>query len=174
MEQWSYPIGRFEFEVPVRDEDRRDRIGAADTAPAALRMALEGLTDEQLDTPYREGGWTARQVAHHVADAAMNMFIRLKLALTEDNPTVKPFEENDWVRLPDSERLPPEVSVRLFEALQTRMNELLRSLPGAAFDRTFRNPASGEWTIDKLIAYYAWHGHHHTAQIDTLRRRMGW
>ncbi|MFC5703791.1 YfiT family bacillithiol transferase [Cohnella faecalis] len=174
MEQWIYPIGRFVKPATTSDDEREQRVRAVSTAPAALRAAVEGLTGQQLDTPYREGGWTARQVAHHTTDAAMTGYTRFKLALTEDNPTVKTFEENAWAALPDSIGLEPEVSLLLFESLQTRFDAVLRELPAESFSRPFLHPANGEMTIDQLLAYFAWHGHHHAAQIATLRNRMGW
>lgn len=174
MEQWVYPIGRHVKPALTTDEERQDRLRRLSAAPAALRAAVDGLNDTQLDTPYREGGWTVRQVAHHTADALISGYTRFKLALTEDKPSVKPFEEDAWALLPDSIDLPPEVSLVLFQSIQTRLDALLPKLPPEAFSRSFVHPANGETTLDQLLAYFAWHGNHHAAQIRSLRERMSW
>lgn len=138
-----------------------------------LRAAVEGLTEAQLDTPYRPGGWTVRQVVHHVPDSHLNAYIRMKLALTEDGPTIKPYDENLWAELSDS-RMPVDASLSLMDALHRRWVTVLRSLQPADFARTFLHPEAGVVSLDRLIALYAWHGRHHVAHITSLRQRMGW
>lgn len=173
LEQLKYPIGKFSYEGTTTTEERQQRMEELAATPVKLRQAVEGLTDAQLDTPYRPGGWTVRQVAHHVADASMNGFIRAKLTLSESQPLVKTFEENDWVLQADV-ALPVEASLKLLEGIHERMDALLRSLPPESFSLAFMHPASGLNTIDRLLAYFAWHGKQHTAHITSLRDREGW
>jgi uncharacterized damage-inducible protein DinB len=135
---------------------------------------VKGLTDEQLDTPYRSGGWTVRQVVHHVPDSHLNSYVRFKLALTEDNPTIKPYEEGRWAELSDSNSTPVEVSLTLLESLHDRWVRLLRSLTPEQWKRTFRHPELGEMTLEKTLALYAWHGKHHVAHITELRKERSW
>lgn len=168
-----FPIGRAERRPSLTPAERRSAIDALAVAPEALRAAARGLTDHQLDTPYRPGGWTVRQLVHHVADSHMNAYTRFKLALTEDNPTIKPYDQDAWVALADSS-LPPAISLDLLDALHTRLVALLRATPDAAFARTLNHPENGPMTLDAMLAIYAWHGRHHTAHITTLRERMGW
>jgi uncharacterized damage-inducible protein DinB len=175
LEQLRYPIGRFQYEEgTTTSEDRQRRIAEIAAAPGELRRAVEGLSDEQLDTPFREGGWTVRQVVHHLADVSMIFLTRLKLALTESNPTVKLFEENDWVLLADSAKLAVEPSLRIVEGIHARWEAVHLSLLQEAFARTFQNPVSGAWTLDRLLAYFAYHSRLHTAHITALRNRMSW
>ncbi len=174
LEQLKYPIGKFQYDGEANEETRLTRIEELSATASRLRQAVEGLSDEQLDTPYRPGGWTVRQVVHHVADASMNGFIRSKLALTEEQPPVKTFEENDWVKLFDSNELPVEPSLRMLDGIHERMDALLRSLPKESFSRGFLHPVSGLNTIDRLLAYFAWHGKQHAAHITSLRERKGW
>jgi hypothetical protein len=150
-------------------------IDPSAATPARIREAVAGLSDEQLDTPYREGGWTVRQVIHHVPDSHLNAYIRLKLALTEDRPTIKPYDEARWAELIDSRDTPPEVSLALLESLHARWNTLLRSLREEDFQRSFLHPEQQEtFTLDGLIAMYSWHGRHHVAHVTALRERMRW
>lgn len=142
--------------------------------PAHLRKALGGLTEEQLDTPYREGGWTVRQVAHHVPDSHLNAYTRFKLALTEEQPTIKPYDETAWAALSDSRDTPVEISLALLESLHDRWTRLLRAMSADDFRRTLNHPDSGVMSLDALLSLYAWHGRHHVAHITTLRERMGW
>lgn len=174
MEDLHYPIGKFAYTEAVSSDQRQRWIDEIAATPANLRRAVEGLSDDQLDTPYRSEGWTVRQVVHHVADASMNAFMRAKLTLTEQQPTVKPFEENDWIKLTDSAELPVEPSLQMLQGIHARMDAVLRSLPAESFALTFNHPANGLMTLDKLLAYFAWHGRHHTAHITSLRQRMGW
>jgi hypothetical protein len=172
---YRFPIGRFEFEDNGLSEAKRDElILQIEEAPARLREAVSGLTDEQLDTAYRPGGWTVRQVVHHVPDSHLNSYVRFKLALTEEEPTIKPYDEAAWANLKDSRSTPVEVSLSLLEALHSRWVVLLRSLSPEEIDRTFRHPELGTVTLGKNIALYAWHGRHHVAHITTLRERRGW
>ncbi|MCD9023107.1 putative metal-dependent hydrolase [Cohnella sp. NL03-T5] len=174
LEKSMYPIGKFEYDGNVSPEQRQQRIDELAQTAARLRNAVEGLSDTQLDTPYRPGGWTVRQVVHHVADASMNGFIRAKLALTEQQPLVKTFEENDWVELADTKQLPVEPSLKMLEGIHERMDALLRSLPPESFSIAFRHPDSGLNPLDRLLAYFAWHGKQHAAHITSLRQREGW
>ena len=139
-----------------------------------LRAALAGLSDAQLDTPYRPGGWTVRQVAHHVPDSHMNGFVRFKLALTEDNPTIRPYDEAAWARVPDTVRTPIDVSLALLDALHTRLVIVLESMSGGDFARPLVHPVNGPLTIDGLLQMYSWHGRHHVAHVTELRKREGW
>ena len=170
-----FPIGEFRYQGPATAADRRDRIEQIEQAPAALRAAVRGLTDAQLDTRYRPGGWTVRQVVHHVPDSHLNAMTRFKLALTEDTPTIKPYDEARWAELGDVGATPVETSLRLLEALHERLVILLRSLEPAQFQRTLFHPErNAVMTLDELLALYAWHGRHHAAHISGLRQREGW
>ena len=149
-----------------------DEIAAA---PVRMREAVRGLSEQQLDTPYRDGGWTVRQVVHHVPDSHLNAYCRLKLALTEDEPTIRPYDEATWAELEDSRSTPIEVSLTLLESLHARWVGLLRSLKDDDFRRTFRHPEhGGVQTLDWLVAMYSWHGRHHVGHITSLRERHGW
>ncbi|WP_028401089.1 YfiT family bacillithiol transferase [Ectobacillus panaciterrae] len=169
-----YPIGKFEAPNTMTDEQRERWIRDIEKNPSAVRRAIEGLSEEQLDTPYRPDGWTVRQVIHHMADSHMNSFIRFKLALTEEDPTIKPYYEERWALLEDAKNVPVDLSLSLLEGLHGRWTILLRSLSEADFGRTFRHPELGTMKLDKTLALYAWHGKHHTAHITSLRLRMGW
>ena len=169
-----YPIGRFSFpQTPIPPAQRREWIAEIAAAPSQLRQAVAGLTREQLDTPYRPEGWTVRQVVHHVPESHMNSYIRFKLALTENEPTIKPYDESAWAKLADAAS-PIEVSRSLLDALHARWLYLLESMEEAAFARTFRHPEIGILNLDRTLALYAWHGKHHIAHITSLRERMGW
>ena len=169
-----YPIGDFEMEQEVTPAKREKAITEIAAAPGKLRAALAGLNDEQLDTPYREGGWTVRQVAHHVPDSHMNAYIRWKLALTETEPTIKPYEEGAWAELADSKTLPVKVSLDLLDAVHERWMVLLRAAKESDLLRTFRHPEHGLRTLDWMVFLYAWHGRHHVAHITELRKKNGW
>ena len=166
-----YPVGQFEWPSGQGRESSIEEIAAA---PARLRAAVEDLSTEQLDTPYRPGGWTVRQVVHHLADSHLNSYARFRLALTEEEPMVKPYDEKAWAQLADARTGDVDVSLRLLEALHARWVALLRSLSPADFARTFRHPEHGVWPLERNLALYAWHGRHHTAHITALRERMGW
>jgi len=169
-----YPIGKFQFPATVGNDDRLLFIEQIAETPANLRAALEGLTDEQLNTPYRNGGWTVRQVVHHVPDSHMNSYIRFRWALTEDDPPVKGYDEARWAELPDARTGPVEMSLTLLDALHVRWTALLRSLSEQDLERTFRHSELGSLRLDKVLSLYAWHGRHHVAHITALRHRMGW
>jgi uncharacterized damage-inducible protein DinB len=155
-------------------EERRASIEQIARVPEGFRAAVRGLSDEQLKTPYRPGGWTVCQVVHHVADSHMNAFIRTKLALTEEGPTIKPYRQAEWAELPDGRASAIESSLALIGGVHERWVLLLRSLGPADFARTFIHPESGTQSIDRILALYSWHGAHHTAHITELRRRQGW
>ncbi|MDB4949917.1 MAG: metal-dependent hydrolase [Gemmatimonadetes bacterium] len=170
-----YPTGKFQRpEGSLTAEQRAAFIREIAALPAQLREAAAGLGDEQLDTPYRPGGWTVRQLLHHVPDSHMNAYVRFKLALTEEDPTIKTYEEAAWARLEDTRATPVETSLALLAALHERWVNLLRSLTPADFARTLRHPESGPMTLDALLAMYAWHSRHHLAHVTRLRQRMGW
>ena len=169
-----YPIGRFAPPASSLPSIRAAHIQTLRLLPERLRAAVADLSDTQLDTPYREGGWTVRQVTHHVPDSHMNAYIRFKLALTEDEPTIKPYMEDRWATLPDSQSMPLEVSLALLQSLHERWVRLLRSLQPEDWKRTFRHPELGVMPLEKALAMYAWHGRHHVAHIMELRKRMGW
>ncbi len=169
-----YPIGPFQWEGSLSDDARHRAIDEIAEAPARLRSAVEGLSPGQLDTPYRPGGWTIRQVVHHLPDSHLNAYTRFKLALTEETPTIKPYDEARWAELADTQSTPPEVSLALLEALHKRWVVLLRSLEPRDFARMLRHPERGVMSLDEMLALYAWHGRHHVAHIRRLRERMGW
>ena len=174
MNDPRYPIGPFARRDELTRDERREMIDAIAATPARLRNAIAGLDDAQLDTPYRDGGWTVRQVAHHLPDSHVNAYVRLKLALTEDEPTIKPYDEARWAELADSRDTPVETSLVLLDTLHARWISLLRSMRDDDFRRTFRHPDHGAVTVDWLVAMYAWHGRHHVAQIHSLRERNRW
>ena len=170
----QYPIGRFQWRGESSEEDRRRYVDEIELAPAHLRAAVAGLSNEQLDTPYRPGGWTVRQVVHHVPDSHLNSYARFRLTLTEDEPTIKPYDEGRWAELTDARTAPGEISLALLEALHSRWVLLLRSLTPADFARRFRHPELGTVSLDKYLALYAWHGRHHVVHVTSLRERIGW
>ncbi len=166
-----YPIGNFEI---AKFGDRAENLTTINELPSKLRAAVDGLSEEQIDTRYRPGGWTVRQTVHHIADSHMNSQIRFKLALTEDEPpTIKPYYEDRWAELADS-RLPVEVSLTLVDAIHNRWTTLLGSMSEADFKKSFIHPETGPWTLEGALALYAWHSRHHTSHITGLRERMGW
>jgi hypothetical protein len=166
-----FPIGKFDIaSYASRDEN----INTLADLPANLRTAVSGLSDEQLDTPYRPEGWTLRQTVHHIADSHINTLTRFKLALTEDAPpTIKPYHEDRWAELADS-KLPVDVSLGVIDGVHARLVAMLRSLSDAEFQKEFIHPETGPWTIEKAAALYAWHSKHHTAHITSTRERNGW
>jgi hypothetical protein len=169
-----YPIGKFTFSGPTSALEREKFLADIEQAPQALRAAIQGLTPEQIETPYRDGGWTVRQVVHHVPESHMNAYIRFKLALTEEEPTIKPYLEDRWARLDDVRSAPLEVSLSLLDSLHRRWLILLRSLGPESWKRSFRHPELGAVSLEKNLALYAWHGRHHVAHVTQLRKRMGW
>jgi hypothetical protein len=170
-----YPIGKFRWqEAPVTDEQRRQLIQDIAEAPSRLRAVVNGLSAQQLDTPYRPEGWTVRQVVHHLPDSHLNAYVRFKLALTEDEPTVRTYKQDCWAELADSRGPDVETSLALLECLHRRWATLLTSLDPADFSRAFRHPELGLVTLDRSLALYAWHGKHHVAHVTSLRKRLGW
>ncbi len=175
MSDPRYPIGPFQSRNELSPDERRSLIDDIAAVPARLRAAVRGLDDAQLDTPYRDGGWTLRQVVHHLPDSHMNAFVRLKLALTEETPTIRPYDESLWAQLGDVHATPVEVSLTLLDALHARWVALFGTMRDADFARTFKHPDhAGTQTIDWLVAMYAWHGRHHVGHVTSLRERMGW
>jgi len=175
MTDLRYPIGKFEAPTgPLAQDQRAAMIDQIAAAPEALRKAVAGLTAAQLDTPYRDGGWTVRQVVHHLPDSHLNAYVRFKLALTEDEPTIKPYDQERWADLPDGRTGSVEVSLAILEGLHERWVRLLRSLGPAEFARKLNHPEMGILDLDYLAAMYAWHGKHHTAHVTALRDRKGW
>jgi uncharacterized damage-inducible protein DinB len=173
MSDPRYPIGKFSFDGTLTADQKKQYLNDIEQTPAALRNAVKGLSDQQIDTPYREGGWTVRQVTHHVPDSHMNAYIRFKLALTEEEPTIRPYMEDRWAELPDS-KIPIEVSLALLDSLHHRWSILLRSMSDADWKRNFRHPEMGVMSLEKTLALYSWHGRHHTAHVTKLREKMGW
>ncbi|HJS42770.1 MAG TPA: putative metal-dependent hydrolase [Gemmatimonadales bacterium] len=173
MSDERYPIGKF---TPVQQLSSKDRAAAIQQiaeAPVNFRRAVAGLNDAQLETPYRTGGWTVRQVAHHLPDSHMNAYMRFKWGLTEDNPAIKTYEEKDWARTPET-AAPIVSSLDLLTALHARWVNLLHGMRPEDFARTVKHPEWGTPSLDTLVALYAWHGRHHTAHVTSLRDRMGW
>jgi uncharacterized damage-inducible protein DinB len=174
MTDLRFPIGKFHYEGPTTQQQMVTFLNDVAQTPANLRAAVEGLSDSQLDTPYRPEGWTVRQVVHHVPDSHLNSYVRFKLALTEEEPTIKTYAEDRWAELSDTKATPIEVSLTLLDSLHDRWVRLLRSLTPEQWKRTFRHPEMGPMTLEKTLALYAWHGHHHVAHITELRKRMSW
>ena len=167
----SYPVGKLTYDSDVTPAKRTAWIRQIAEAPAALRSAVAGLTDAQLDTPYRPGGWTVRQVAHHVPDSHMNAYIRFKWTLSEDNPTIKAYDQDAWAKIADTRLTPVSVSLDLLEAVHKRLVVLMESLKEENWTRPLVHPENGPMTLDKMLQVYAWHGRHHVAHITELRRR---
>lgn len=173
LDALRYPIGRFKAPAENNAATRRGHIETLRLLPERIREAVSGLSEAQLDTPYRDGGWTVRQLVHHVADSHANSYIRFKLALTEDWPTIRPYDEAAWARLADS-RLPIDGSLVFIEALHARWVALLESLTDKDFERGFNHPENGRQSLALALAIYEWHSRHHTAHITRLRERQGW
>ena len=173
-EDLRYPIGKFNFNADADEQAIQKAISEIEKFPTLIREAVKGLSDHQLDTPYRDGGWSVRQVVHHLADSHINAYIRVKFALTENNPIIKPYEENAWAQLEDS-KLPVEISLSLLEALHQRWVFILKKLSADDLNKTVVHPQNNrEMSVKFLIFLYAWHGAHHTAHVTELRKRMKW
>jgi hypothetical protein len=170
----SYPIGRFAFDETTAAANRQSAIDAIAGLPAALETVLAGLDEQQVDTPYRPDGWTVRQLVHHIADSHMNAYMRFRLALTEQEPSIKGYDEKAWAELADSRSMPVTVSVQLLSALHARWAALLAAMQPEDFTRTLVHPVNGKGTLERYTALYAWHGTHHVAHIQRLRDRTGW
>jgi uncharacterized damage-inducible protein DinB len=170
-----YPVGKFDFNARVSKADYPRLIAEIAETPGALRSAVAGLSRDQLETRYRPDGWTVKQVVHHVPDSHLNAYCRFKLALTEDEPTIKPYDEAKWAELADSQRVPINVSLDLLDSLHQRWVTLLRSMDAADFNRGLRHPEHDPvLTLAQMLALYAWHGRHHVGHITSLRKREGW
>ena len=175
LEGLRFPLGRFEFPAtPLSPATRERRLDQLAAAPGAIREAVADLDRERLDTPYRPGGWTVRQVVHHLADSHLNSYVRFKLAVTEDDPTIRPYDEKAWCELEDARTTDISTSLDLLDALHARWTAWLRTLTEDDWRRTLQHPEVGELNLDQLVAMYAWHGKHHTAHITRLRERLGW
>jgi hypothetical protein len=174
MVDLRYPIGKFSFEGNPSYPQIQKLIDNIEQAPAQLRAAVQGLSDSQLDTPYRPDGWTVRQLVHHMPDSHANAYVRFKLALTEDEPTIRPYFEDRWAELPEAKSAPIELSLALLDALHKRWVIGLRNLKSDDFKRTFRHPDLGIVSLEKNVALYSWHGQHHVAHVTELRKRMAW
>ncbi|GGE74861.1 YfiT family bacillithiol transferase [Priestia taiwanensis] len=175
MKDERYPIGKFLFTQDVTEELRETWIEEIESLPTILKNAVHSLTDEQLDTPYRDGGWTVRQVVHHIADSHMNAYTRFKLALTEEHPTIKTYNEKQWALLSDSMEGSIQSSICILEGLHERWSTVLKSLPQTEFSKTFYNPEMKiKLNLDMVLALYAWHGKHHVAHITSLCEKMNW
>ena len=170
----KYPVGKFEKSHPPTSDERKHTIESIASAPGKLRAAVKGLTDQQLDTPYRPGGWTVRQVVHHLADSHMNAYVRFRLGLTEVEPTVKPYDEKLWAELADARTAPIEPSLAIMDAIHGRWVELMHVTRDIDFTRGIKHPEHGLMTLDEQLAMYEWHARHHTAHITALRKRMNW
>jgi hypothetical protein len=170
----KYPVGEFDFDKNITPEKRIAMINELAGFGARLRSIVRGLTDANLDTPYRKGGWTVRQLTHHVADSSLNWYSRFKMALTEQNPVIKPFDQDAWSALADAQTLPPEVSVNLLESVHARMAAVLRTLKPADFSRTMVHPERGEISVDYTLQTVHWHTRHHISHIERLRKENGW
>jgi hypothetical protein len=169
-----YPIGKFVAPNEITETDVREWIAAIQALPTELRQSIRALDAAKLDTPYREGGWTVRQVVHHLADSHMNSYMRFRLALTEDTPHVKLYDEKGWAELADAKTAPPDLSLGLLDSLHARWVLLLKSMSGDDWKRRFQHPKMGDVRLDSSLGMYAWHGRHHVAHIAALRARCGW
>jgi uncharacterized damage-inducible protein DinB len=174
MEDLRYPVGRFQRPQSLDPQQRRAAIETIAEAPTKLRAAVAGLSDAQLDTPYRPDGWTVRQVVHHVPDSHLNAYTRFKLALTEDTPTIKTYNEAAWATLEDSKSTPVATSLALLDAVHDRWIRILRAMSPSDFARTLKHPENGIMTLDQMLALYEWHSRHHVAHVTGLRARSGW
>jgi hypothetical protein len=175
IEQLQYPVGRYKRPDAFTPELQKEWIAVLNALPSWMDACIENMDANQLQVPYRDGGWTSAQVIHHLADSHMNAYIRLKLALTEDNPTIKPYSEKAWAELPDNATVPVNISVTLLHALHRRLVSLLDQLHPADWERTYYHPDhKRNFPVWEVVALYAWHSRHHTAHIKQLRERMGW
>ena len=175
LDQFRYPVEKFTFNKDADEKEINLRISEIENMPAQLKIAVKGLSDAQLNTPYRDGGWTVRQVVHHLADSHMNAYVRFKLALTEDKPTIKPYEEKLWAEMDDAKNLSIDSSISILEPLHIRWVHMLKGIKGNEFERTVFHPESKrEMSVKFLIALYAWHSNHHVAHVTQLKKRMNW
>ena len=173
MEELKYPIGKFDFAAEVSDKQISKLVEQIEDFPDLLLKSIEGLSEDQLNCSYRLGGWRIRQVVHHIADTNMNAYVRIRLALTEDCPTINTFDEAQWAELDDARNMPVDVSLKLIESLHQRWVHLIRSLTSTQLNSKFRHPKIEDVSIKKALSLYSWHGHHHLGQINTFRKRIG-
>lgn len=172
LETLQYPIGRFKWPSTVSEQEIQDSINRIESLPGKIKMATENLRDDQLDIPYREHGWTIRQVVHHIADSHMNAYIRFKLALTEDKPTIKPYDEAKWAMLSDSITLRADISLAILKGVHTRWVAIMKCMPGESWDREYIHPEHNKaYSLKQAVKMYAWHGDHHLAHITGLLKR---
>lgn len=174
LEQLRYPVGRFDRSAHITPAEYAGFIDRIAAAPAGVRAAVAGLGEEQLDTRYRDGGWTVRQVVHHVPDSHINAYVRFRWTLTEDQPTIKAYDQAAWAELVDARTLPVQVSLDLLDAVHARWVALLRGMTESDFAREYEHPEDGPTSLATMLRLYEWHGRHHTAHITSLRERMGW
>lgn len=174
LEDLKYPVGKFDLSAAWDSSAIETEIRVIEEFPQRLRDAVKGMSDEQLDTLYRPGGWSARQVVHHLADSHINCYVRFRWALTENNPDIKTYYEDRWAELPDAKTADPEISLALLEAIHRRWVLLMRSFTPEDFTRTFNHPENGVMSLKNAIALYSWHCRHHLAHIEKLKERMGW
>jgi uncharacterized damage-inducible protein DinB len=175
LEKLRYPIGKFEFNSVAGNSEIKKWISDIEKLPPLLKKSLKGLDEKKLNTPYRQGGWTVKQVTHHLADSHINAYARIKLALTENQPTIKPYDETLWAELDDAKNLSIKVSLSLLDALHTRWVHTLKKLSDSDYERSVFHPGSKrEMSIKFLIHLYSWHGKHHCAHITSLRKRNKW
>lgn len=175
IEQLKYPIGKFKRPDIITPAHINEWIEDIEIFPGMLRKTVHGMTEAELATPYREGGWTVRQVVHHLPDSHMNAYTRFKLTITEDRPKIKPYLENEWAELEDGRIAPVDFSLNLLDSLHKRWVMLLKSMSASDFKRTFIHPEQGkEFSLDGVVGLYAWHGRHHLAHIQKLKERMKW
>lgn len=174
LEKLKYPIGQYSLKKTLTERERKDCLEKIRTTPQLLREAIQGLSEAQLNTPYRPDGWTVRQVVHHVPDSHINSYVRFRWAMTEPSPTIKAYEEQHWAELPDGKNAPINISLDLLEVLHKRWMLLLDSMTETDFAKILVHPVSGELTLDEMLQIYAWHGPHHIAHITELRKREGW
>ena len=174
MSDLRFPIGKFSYDGVLTENQKQAFLNEVAQTPVNLRAAVQGLSNPQLDTPYRPEGWTVRQVVHHVPDSHLNAYVRFKLALTEDEPTIKPYAEDRWANLADNKSTPIEVSLTMLDSLHDRWVRLLREMTPEEWKRKFRHPERGLMTLEETLALYAWHGRHHVAHVTHLREREGW
>ncbi len=169
-----YPVGLCEWPAEISAEEKRRNLRDIAELPVKLREAVAGLAPQHLDIPYREGGWSIRQIVHHIPDSHMNSYVRFKLALTEDQPVIKPYDERLWAEIPEARTAPIEISLDMVDALHRRWSLMLQNMTDTDFERSLRHPDIGELKLKSLVAGYGWHCRHHVAQIVATRRRMGW
>ena len=169
-----YPVGRYRPEREIAADQRADWIQQIADTPARFRQAVDGLSDDRLDTPYRDGGWTVRDLVHHLPDSHMNAYIRVKLGLTEESPSIKTYDEAAWAALPEPGITPTEVSLALLDAVHVRWVNTFRTMGEGDWARTIQHPEWGAMRLDQLLGLYAWHGRHHVAHVTRLRERNGW